>query len=276
MSKSPTKNSKAKATAKKTPSKCTTGANPRNITSKPAARKTTVRKNSIRKSVQPRRPMGCLRRLARRLPLRALAILGAVTATISTGHWMWRSGYVEAAKIVIVEEVYAATADAGFAVTRIRVTGREVIEEEAVYAALETERGDPILRFDPEEARARVEALPWIEQAIIQRRLPDQILVKLEEQRPVALWQSQGTWQVIDYDGTVIKDADVRIFRDLPKLVGEGAEAHVAEFLSLTEKQPNLAEYVYAAIRVGKRRWNLRLHSGIDVRLPENNPISAW
>jgi len=220
--------------------------------------------------------MGGLQRLARRLPLRSLAILGAVTATISAGHWLWRSNHVEAAKIVIVEEVYAATADAGFAVARIRVTGHEVIEEEAVYAALETERGDPMLRFDPGEARARVEALPWIEQAIIQRRLPDQILVKVEERCPMALWQSQGTWQVIDRNGTVIKDADVRLFRNLPKLVGEGAEAHVAEFLSLTEKQPKLAQYVYAAIRVGKRRWNLRLHSGIDVRLPENDPISAW
>jgi len=33
---------------------------------------------------------------------------------------------------------------------------------------------------------------------------------------------------------------------------------------------------VKAAVRVGGRRWNLRLKGGIDVRLPENNTAAAW
>jgi cell division protein FtsQ len=34
--------------------------------------------------------------------------------------------------------------------------------------------------------------------------------------------------------------------------------------------------HVRAAVRVGGRRWNLRLAGGIDVQLPEQDPSSAW
>src|SRR5205823_9978733 len=37
-----------------------------------------------------------------------------------------------------------------------------------------------------------------------------------------------------------------------------------------------LAARVTAAVRVGGRRWNLRIDDSIDVMLPEENPDSAW
>ena len=35
-------------------------------------------------------------------------------------------------------------------------------------------------------------------------------------------------------------------------------------------------DHVKAAVRVGGRRWNLRLKNDIDVRLPEENAAKAW
>jgi len=37
-----------------------------------------------------------------------------------------------------------------------------------------------------------------------------------------------------------------------------------------------LMRRVKAAVRVGGRRWNLRLEGDIDVRLPEDNAAAAW
>lgn len=229
-----------------------------------------------RKIAQPRRPNGLLRRVTRRLPWRSLSLLAVVTALISGGHWLWRSGHVEAATQSLVDGIYEATADAGLAVTSIQLVGRGESREQEVLQALETARGASILRFDPEEARLRVESLPWVESATVERRLPNRILVTISERSPVALWQLHGEWKVIDGEGKIIEGAAPGAFTALPKLVGEGAEEHVAEILALTESQPDLSKQVYAAIRVGNRRWNLRLHSGIDVRLPENDMLSAW
>ena len=40
--------------------------------------------------------------------------------------------------------------------------------------------------------------------------------------------------------------------------------------------QPDLAARITAAIRVGDRRWNLRIDNAIDVLLPAEDPAGAW
>ena len=130
--------------------------------------------------------------------------------------------------------------------------------------------------IDPQAARERVESLSWVGAASVERRLPGLIIVRVEERRPAALWQQNGEWSVIDADGRLIEDADAGLYTNLPKVVGSGAGARIGEILALMEAQPLLAKEVYAAILVGNRRWNLRLHSGTDVRLPENEAASAW
>ena len=41
-------------------------------------------------------------------------------------------------------------------------------------------------------------------------------------------------------------------------------------------REPELHQRVDAAIRVGDRRWNIRMDNGIYIRLPEKNAIDAW
>jgi cell division protein FtsQ len=43
---------------------------------------------------------------------------------------------------------------------------------------------------------------------------------------------------------------------------------------ALTDR-PALAEKVTAAVRVGERRWNLRMANGSDVMLPEGHEVAA-
>ena len=40
--------------------------------------------------------------------------------------------------------------------------------------------------------------------------------------------------------------------------------------------EPDLATRVTAAVRVGGRRWNLRIDNAIDVLLPTDAPAAAW
>jgi len=62
----------------------------------------------------------------------------------------------------------------------------------------------------------------------------------------------------------------------LPTVVGDDAAPYAAALIDMLTSQPELAPRVTAAVRVGSRRWNLRIDDAIDVMLPEENAGSAW
>jgi cell division protein FtsQ len=187
----------------------------------------------------------------------------------------WQSGMVEAAAVKARWTVIAASARAGFTVREILVSGRQETDPGALLEALRLQRGAPILAFDPEAARTRLEELPWVRRAAVARRLPDTVFLMVEERTPFALWQREGRFAVIDREGVVILDDNAGRFARLPLVVGDDAPAHAAALLDLLAGQPELEARVAAAVRVGRRRWNLRLDNGIDVRLPEEQPAQA-
>ena len=97
------------------------------------------------------------------------------------------------------------------------------------------------------------------------------IYVRVVERQPLALWQHDGQTALVDRAGKVIQRSDLEAFANYPLIVGEGAPAQAAQLLDLLRAYPAVADATEAAVRVSGRRWNLRLRSGIDVRLPEKN-----
>ena len=170
----------------------------------------------------------------------------------------------------------ATTAEAGLAVEDVLVIGRQRTDKGQLLAQIGVRRGMPMLAIDPYETKARLEALPWISRATVERRLPRLLLLEIEERQPMALWQHRSRKAVIDRQGKVIPEAEPGRFSGLPLVVGEGAPPHTAELLAILAREPELQAQVAAAVRVGKRRWNLRLTNGIDVRLPEIDAAAAW
>jgi cell division protein FtsQ len=175
-----------------------------------------------------------------------------------------------------VTAAYDASAGFGFAVDDVLVEGRVRSDSGAILKALGVERGTPILSIDPAAAQARLEALPWVSRAAVERRLPRIVYLRLTERRPMALWQLDGEISVIDQNGAVIPGVQSSRFAELPLVVGEGAAAHAAALLAMLDREPEFKPLVMAAVRVGSRRWNLRLRGGIDVRLPETEAAAAW
>jgi len=221
----------------------------------------------------PRRPRGG-RRLRRRLALLSGAAL--VLAGLGAGVWVVRAGIVGAAAAATGLRIAAAASDFGFAVDNVSVVGRERTSRQALLDALDVRRGAPILAFDLAAAKARLESLAWIRRAEIERRLPDTIFVHIVERQPLAFWQRQGKLVLIDRDGKVVPVDRLDTFGQLVVLVGDDAPKTGAALLDMLATEPELAPHVAAAVRVGGRRWNLRLDNGIDVSLPEREPELAW
>jgi cell division protein FtsQ len=174
------------------------------------------------------------------------------------------------------DRVIQGTGLLGLTVADIRVEGRETTDRETILAALAVGLGTPILAANPTRAKEQLEALPWVRTAVIERRLPDTLYVRLVERKPLALWQRGGKLDLIDREGAVIPMARLDRFAKLPMVVGEGAASRAAELLEMLASEPDLAARVTAAIRVGDRRWNLRIDNTIDVLLPADETGSAW
>jgi cell division protein FtsQ len=174
------------------------------------------------------------------------------------------------------DRVLDGTARLGLVVTDVKVEGRETTERETILAALGAGPGMPILAMNPRRAKQQLEALPWVRSAVVERRLPDTLYVRLVERRPLALWQHGDKVELIDREGGVIPVTRLDRFVKLPLVVGEGAAAHAAELLDMLATEPDLAARVSAAVRVGGRRWNLRVDNAIDVLLPADGPAAAW
>jgi cell division protein FtsQ len=175
-----------------------------------------------------------------------------------------------------VDTMVEATGLLGLTVTDVTVEGRETTDGETILAALAARPGTPILAVSPKRAKQQLETLPWVRTAVIERRLPGTLYVRLVERKPLALWQHAGKIALIDRLGAVIPVARLDRFAKLPMVVGEGAASHAAEFLDMLASEPDLAVRVTAAIRVGDRRWNLRIDNAIDVLLPADETAEAW
>ena len=171
-----------------------------------------------------------------------------------------------------------ATVLAGLRLEALTVEGRTQTGAEDVLAALDVTRGTPILAIDVAEARAALEALPWVKAAQVERRLPNTVHVVIHEREAYALWQQGNRYTLVDREGhpiVSVPEAD----RSMKVIVGADAPQHAAKLFTELDTAPELAARVRAAVRVSGRRWNIYLDTfegGIAVRLPENDLQAAW
>ena len=202
----------------------------------------------------------------------------AFLAVLAVPAWLVRSN----AGTQLLERwhghVINASARAGFRVEEIFVEGRNRTPRDELLAAMRIKRGDPILGVDLDAVRQRVEEIAWVKTAVVERRLPGVVHLLITERAPIAIWQNQGRYYLVDNVGQVVGD-EIDEYAGLPLMVGEGAPDHAGDLRDLLKAEPELDKRVKAAQWVGDRRWDItfdRTQGGINVRLPEDDPLTAW
>ena len=127
------------------------------------------------------------RQFSRRLAWGLLAGAG-----LSSAIWLWHSGWVGREIAAVGDGLLAMTARAGLKIEDVLVEGRARSRRSEIMGIQGIKRDAPILAFDPHTAKQRLEALPWVGNATVERRLPHVIYVHLVEREPLALWQHEG------------------------------------------------------------------------------------
>jgi len=208
-------------------------------------------------------------------PLAFSAIMGIIAALLT---YAVKTGLADLASMKVERAAVNASAETGFILKDVLVEGRENTPVEDLRAVVNLELDQPILAADPATLRTRIEALPWVASASVERQLPDIIHIRLNEHRPTAMWQHDGTFSLINKEGEVILTGgdDIKVFAHLPLIVGHGAPEHAQQVLNILRSEPALNKNVKAAVRVSDRRWDIAMVNGMFIRLPEDNPEKAW
>ena len=196
------------------------------------------------------------------------AVAMALAALVTGGGW-WLAESGRAAPVLA-----QATAFAGLRIASVDVSGNEEVSKIDVVANIDLGPYRSLFSLDVHQVRESLKRLAWVHDVKVVKSYPDRLLIEISERQPVALWQEEKNLWLVDRSGAVIVPFDDR-FTGLPLLVGKGANEKGAEILVLARRYPRLLAMTAAFVRVGDRRWNLRIKDGPTVLLPEGREAVA-
>jgi cell division protein FtsQ len=164
---------------------------------------------------------------------------------------------------------------AGLGLQQVTIVGHRYTSDTDIYAALDLDGARTLLSFDPRAAKARIEQLPWVEKATIERIAPDTVDVVITERTPFAVWREGERYWLIDRRGRKLQTAPADVMPQLPRISGDGAPGEAAALTRLLGDYPAIARKVELAERVSERRWRLHMAGGTEVDLPAEGETEA-
>jgi len=164
----------------------------------------------------------------------------------------------------------------GLRIEQVSLSGQRFTPDADVFEAIDLPNAGSLLTFDATATRARIEALPWVASATINRVFPAAIDVHITERRPTALWLHDNREYLIDASGRVLSALKPGTRTGLPRVSGEGAQTQAQALLDLVVRFPRIAERFELAERVGARRWTLHLKDGVTIHLGADREAVAF
>lgn len=243
-----------------------TGADIWRRASQSPAPRPVLKKASSRNAHRPRRRIG--RQLKLQLQMLALVIVGVSAFLLFAGFA--RPLNSPAPALAEIEHLIDL---AGLGITQVSLTGHRFTLDSDVFDALG--QAHTMLGFDSRAAQDRIERLPWVERASVERVLPDRIEVRISERSPAAVWRLGDRYFLIDKSGRVLAPVRKDAMASLPRVAGEGAATEARKLQALLENYPSLQGRVEVAERIGRRRWTLRLTDGSTMQLPAEDEARA-
>jgi cell division protein FtsQ len=212
------------------------------------------------------------RAYGRKLGLAAFAALsGALAFSLLTD-----AGRETRAAMSLLPETDQVLFWTGLRLDQVALSGQRFTSDSDIFDALDLANARSLLSFHSTAARARIEALPWIETASITREIPGALEVRVTERKPTALWLHEGREILIDATGRVLSAVKPGTPLKLPHVAGEGAPEHAQALLELLARYPAIADRFEVAERVGQRRWSLRFKNGVRVELGADREAIAF
>jgi cell division protein FtsQ len=88
---------------------------------------------------------------------------------------------------------------------QIEITGGRFVSSAAIAEKFSADMGRSVVRVPLGERRKILESLPWVEQASVQRVLPNRIRVEITERTPIAFLRTANELSLVDAHGVILE-----------------------------------------------------------------------
>jgi cell division protein FtsQ len=120
---------------------------------------------------------------------------------------------------------------------RIEIEGNRFVPSDAVVEKFSADMGGSVVRVPLAERRSALESLAWVEQADVQRVLPNRIRVTITERTPVAFLRTASDLSLVDSHGVILERPIEGVFR-FPVVSG------LAETMPLEQREQRMTLFV--------------------------------
>lgn len=206
---------------------------------------------------------------------RSLAISVLLVMTLAFPWWLWSSGVIDRVTHSLKTDMHSTLTHIGFSLEDLIIEGRHNTPAPKILEALGVRKGDSLFQIDLDEARGRFEAMPWVRAALLSRRLPGVLYVRLSEHQPVALFQENGKLFYVNDRGETFGQALEKYMGQWMVVTGPDAPIHAPALLKALEAFPDLKKRLTGALFMGKRRWDLMIDGNLRLKLPEEQMEDA-
>jgi cell division protein FtsQ len=119
---------------------------------------------------------------------------------------------------------------------QISVTGNHVVPREEVLKLFVRDRNRSVLRIPLDARRTQLQEIPWVEEARVQRILPNHLRVEITERTPIAFFRNGTDLTLIDAQGVLLDRPDGEDYH-FPIVTG------LSENISREEREKRMQTY---------------------------------
>jgi cell division protein FtsQ len=137
----------------------------------------------------------------------------------------------------LIKLYHYCTTSTYFSIEHIDINGNKILTEEDILTLSGIHKGENILIANIPDIERRLLQNPWVEQVSIQRKLPNQFFIDINE-RIAKFWVlRQGSIYYLDDEGKFIAPVNKHNFQSLPMLdIGSGGEEALGSLPGFMER----------------------------------------
>ncbi len=119
---------------------------------------------------------------------------------------------------------------------QISITGNHVVPREEVLKLFVHDRNRSVLRIPLDARRTQLQEIPWVDEASVQRILPNHLRVEITERTPIAFFRNGTDLTLIDAQGVLLDRPDGEDYH-FPIVTG------LSESISREEREKRMQTY---------------------------------